>query len=72
MVRGASGQHNCSQNLLVKTLSLSDTIDWGMPCTLIMFLRNASATFGAVKSAGNGMKWANFDNQSTTKITEQP
>jgi len=64
-------QH-CSQNLLIKILSWSDTMDCGRPCILTTCLMNASVTLVVVKSPNSKMKCANFDKQSmTTIITQQ-
>ena len=45
------------QNLLVKALSLSDTMSLGRPCSLHISLRKAAATVGAFLFS-KGMKCA--------------
>ena len=54
------------QNIDVKTGSLSDTMDWGTPCSRTMSVKKAYATDSAEYGCARGMKWQYLLNLSTT------
>lgn len=58
---------------LVKTLSLSETMEWGTPCSLMTFSQKARATYAALKGWQSGTKCAYLVSLSmTTMIASYP